>query len=749
MTPTLGAILAVGAFALAPAPILGLQAAGNADPSGQAQGTPIDVERAPRPTAQISRIAEAMVVDGQLDEAGWSGATPLTGFVQSRPDAGMPASERTIVRFTYDDDTIYLGAICFDSDPSRLVVSSLKQDFSSGSSDVLGITLDTYLDRRNGFMFLVNPQGALKDVQIFDDSRSEDQEWEGPIRVATVVHDSGWTVEMAIPLSTLRFAPKEGEQIWGLQVMRRIRRRGEDAFWAPLDRRNQIHKMSKAGTLHGLRDIEPGRNLRVKPYALLDNARGVGLSTEDRGTNGDFGVDVKFGVTPGLALDLTYRTDFAQIEVDREQVNLTRFPLFFPEKRDFFVENSGTFAFGDQSERSYRTGVSLRDLTLFHSRRIGLRGSGEPIPIVGGGRLTGRAGGFELGLLNMQTESVDGTPGENFTVLRARRSLGSSDMGAILINREATGADVDGHPGFNRSYGIDANIRPHRSLLIAPYLAVTSSPNADGNEVAARMWVGWRDRTWDASALFRHIGDAFNPTVGFVRRRDIRQSYATVGVHPSPGMRAIQEVNPYLELDHITDLDARLVTRRRTAGFDVTFVDGGRLGLKYDDRFELLDLPFNVATGRVIPVGAYEFQEGSLSYSASPGRAVSGSVAVSAGDFFSGSKTTLSGSVLWRPSYHFALDVSASHNDISLPDGAFSADVVGARAEYGFSTKLFASAFVQYNAAADQWVTNVRLNYLHSPLSDLFLVYTERRDSAAGESIERVLTAKLSKSIGF
>ena len=710
----------------------------------------IDVESAPRPSAVALRTDEAPTVDGVLDDAVWQRATPLTGFIQSRPDTGAPATEETVAYFVYDDRALYIGALCHDSEPDRLFVPSLKQDFNSGSSDMFGVAIDTYLDRRNGFMFLVNPGGALKDVQLFDDSRSEDQAWEGPVRVETTTHDEGWTVEIEIPFSTLRFDPSEDDQVWGLQVIRRIRRKAEDTFWAPLDRRDQVHKMSKAGTLTGFRGVGPGLNLRVKPYALAENQTGALIDEERDGTRGDVGFDVKFGITPALTLDLTYNTDFAQVEIDQEQVNLTRFPLFFPEKRDFFVENSGTFAFGDQSERSYRTGVSLRDFTLFHSRRIGLTGAGEPIPILGGARLTGRTGGFEVGVLNLQTDESRGLPAENFSVLRARRSVfGTSDVGAIFINRQATGSRSDAYPDFNRSFGFDANLRPLPSLLLAPFLAVTSSPDARGNSVAGRMWAGWRDELWDVSALWRHVGDDFNPTVGFVRRRDIRQTYATVGVHPRPPLPGVQEVNPYVELNHVADLESVLVTRIRTAGFDVSFLDGGRLSMHYADRYELLREPFRVATDGMIPAGEYDFGSGEVQYRSSPGRALSGFFGVGGGGFFHGNRTSVSGGLLWRPNHHLSVDLTATHNNISLPEGAFTADVFGGRVDYGFSTKLFASAFVQYNAAEEQFVTNVRFNYLYSPLSDIFLVYTERRDLDAGRTVERVLAAKVSKSIGF
>ncbi len=725
-------------------------AAAVAQETGRAGPARIAVEAAPRPAAAALRTDAPPTVDGRLDDPVWREARPLSGFVQSRPNTGAPATENTVVYFVYDDRALYIGAICHDSEPDRYFISSLKQDFNSGSSDVFGVALDTYLDRRNGFMFLVNPGGALKDVQLFDDSRSENQAWEGPIRVETTSDDEGWTVEIEIPFSTLRFNPSEEDQTWGLQILRRIRRKAEDTFWAPLDRRDQIHKMSKAGTLTGFRGVGPGLNLRVKPYALAQDRAGTLIEEGRAGTEADIGFDIKYGVTPGLTLDLTYNTDFAQVEVDQEQVNLTRFPLFFPEKRDFFVENSGTFAFGDQSERSYRTGVSLRDLTLFHSRRIGLTGRGEPIPILGGARLTGRTGGFEVGLMNLQTRSGRGLPAENFAVMRARRSVfGASDVGAIFINREATGSDIEGYADFNRSFGFDANLRPLPSLLLAPFLAWTDSPDADGNALAGRMWVGWRDQLWDVSALWRHVGEDFNPTVGFVRRRDIRQSYATVGLHPRPPVTGVQEVNPYLEIDYVQDLESVLVTRRRTAGFGISFLNGSGLTLDYTDRFELLREPFRVSRDATIPIGRYDFGSGSVQYRSAPGRALSGFVRLERGGFFEGTLTSLSGGLMWRPNHHLSVDLSANHNDISLPDGAFAADVFGGRVDYGFSTKVFASAFVQYNAAEDQFVTNVRFNYLYSPLSDVFLVYTERRDMAAGMTVERVLAAKVSKSIGF
>ncbi len=393
-------------------------------PPTQGGSWPIDPETAPRPVARAIKTSGPIKVDGVLDEAAWADANPITEFVQSQPDAGYPPTEPTTVRILYDDDKLYISAVCYDSDIEHRTVTTLEYGLppSTRDMDVFSITLDTFLDRRNSFIWLVNPNGAYRDGQTFNDSRNADYSWRGVVEIRTVIHDSGWTVEMAIPWATLRFDPTRAEQRWGMNLGRRVRRKNEDSYWAPVNRRDPVHRMSKAGTLEGLSGMRAGRNLKVKPFTLGTDVSGNrGSVADEEGIDG--GLDVKYGVTSGLILDATYRTDFSQVEVDQERVNLTRFPLFFQEKRDFFVENSGSFVLGDVTEREYRMGSSTRSFTLFHSRRIGLSG-GRPIPIVGGGRLTGRAGDFEIGVLNIQTEAVDSTAGENFGVVRLRRNLG-------------------------------------------------------------------------------------------------------------------------------------------------------------------------------------------------------------------------------------------------------------------------------------------------------------------------------------
>jgi hypothetical protein len=738
-------IPAVAALLLAAS---GAKVAAQADSTAGNGPAYVDPETAPRPMMRATRITQPIVIDGRIDEPAWLDADSIGGFIQSQPRRGYLATYPTVVRVLYDARYLYISALCYDPEPEELTIPTLEQGFDSRESDVFGITLDTFLDRRNSFMFLINPGGAVRYGQTFDNSRTTDLAWRGVIHVRTQVHEEGWTVELAIPWTTLRYDPTRAEQAWGINFVRRVRRKNEDSYWAPLDRRDPVHRMSRAGTLTGLGRLPVTRNLSLKPYLLAGNASGRQLTGPERGADLDGGADLKYGVTPRLTLDLTYRTDFSQVEVDQEQVNLTRFSLFFPEKRDFFVENSGVFTFGDVTEREYRMGTSLRDFTLFHSRSIGLK-EGRPVPILGGGRLTGRAAGFELGLLNMQTEQTPISPAENFAVARVRRNLfGSVDVGGMFINRQAT----SGGGFYNRSWGVDASTQLWNRFIVSSYLAGTDGPGAEpGGSAAGRVIAAWRDRVWDVSAMYKQVGDSFDPGVGFIRRRGMKQSYATFGAHPRPRLPFVQESNPYVEVDYITDMESVLETRTLTLGNGVDFHDGGTLSAVFADRYERLDRPFRINANSTVPAGKYDFREGRLQYQSSLARAFAANASLGGGGYFHGERLSLGLGTIWRPNHKLSLELRADHNNIQLPDTEFRADIYAMRLRYSHSTTLFGSAFVQYNQALEQVVTNLRLNLIHAPLSDLFLVFTERRGVGGAESgvLERFLTAKVTKMVAF
>ena len=705
---------------------------------------PVDTENAPRPTLRAVRADGAISVDGRLDEGTWSQAEPVGHFVQGVPDHGQPATQPTLVRVLYDDDNLYVGAVLFDSDMDGLMIAGLEHDFQPGAGDLFAVSLDTFLDRRNSFLFFVNPGGAIRDEQTFNDSRSVSAAWSGPIEARVQLTDSAWVLEIAIPFTTVRFDPNRPVQEWGINFLRRVRRLGESSYWSPLTRRDVIHRMSMAGTLVGMEGIRPGRNLTIKPYALVADSRGSQVADAVAGSRWDGGVDAKYGITSGLTLDATWRTDFAQAELDQEQVNLTRFSLFFPERREFFLENSGVYQFGDQSERSYRLGASLSDFTLFHSRRIGLTSAGRPIPIVGGGRLSGKVGETDVGLLLMRTEELDGAPGESFAVARVKRNvLGSSDVGLMLTNRAGGGE-------HGRAWGADANLRVLGNLIVSGYLAGTEGSRPETDGTAARLGVALRNRFWNTSALVRRIDADFDPGVGYVRQRGILHRYATVGVHvQSAALGWMEEVAPYVELDHIEDLDGRLETRVATAGAGLTLRSAATFYATHNDRVEVLSDSFRIATGVVLAPARYRFRDASLSFQSSPSRPFSLGVDVGHGEFWSGTRTFGSAGVSWRPRHNLFLDASAERNDVELPEGSFAADVARAGVRYAYSTRINGSAFLQYNRQTDQWVRNVRLSFRHAPMSDVFLIYTERRTPDAARALERSVAVKATRLLAF
>ncbi len=733
---------------------LSAQAGGLSSPTSEASARAVDPETVPRPSLRAIRIDQAPTIDGIPDEAVWARADSATDFLTTLPRAGLPPSERTVVRVLFDETTLYISGYMYDSQPERLYSPGLEQDFSTHDADMFGVSIDSYLDRSNGVMFGVSPAGALFDAQMEGDSRYINRSWEGMVRVETAIHEDGWSAEMAIPFATLRFEASEFEQSWGMNFLRRIRRINEDSYWAPLASQFRLHKMSRAGTVTGLAGIRQGRNLTIKPYASASTVSGAAPTALGAdGEDADIGFDLKYGLTSRLTLDVTALTDFSQVEVDQEQVNLTRFSLFFPEKRDFFLENDGIFTLGDVTERNYRTGSSPRDFKLFYSRAVGLSADRRPIPIAGGVRLSGRIRNTEIGFLDMQTRALgeptaEGfAPAENFAVLRLRQPvMGASDIGFMFVNRQGTSNGFGDE--YNRSFGVDANVRLFRYMLVNSYVAMTDEPGVGDDRGAGYLQVAWRDPLWDASAFVKRVGEGFNPGVGFIRRTGVRQAFATVGAHPQPSLTAVQEINPYVDWSAVENLDGVLETRWVTGGFATQFADGSRLLLEVEDRFERL-LSETPIAGVPVPAGDYDFRDASISYTASGARRVSGSVAVSRGSFFDGDRTSLQGSLLVRPNNHWSFNLFGQHNALDLAGQSFNADVFGGRVKYAHSTRLFLSGFLQYLDSTDELVTNVRLNFLHAPLSDVFLVYTERRDLGTSQLVERLLTLKVTKLFAF
>jgi hypothetical protein len=683
-----------------------------------------------------------ITLDGAIDDEAWAAAEPSGEFVQAEPLEGQPSTEQTEVRVGFDREALYIAVYCRDSEAGALIVNDIRKDFAQGEQDSFEILLDTFADRRNGFVFITNPEGAKSDTQIANEGREVNISWDAVWRVAARKQADGWSAEIWIPFTTLRFERGEGK-VWGVNFARRIRRKNEVAYWSPVQRAYSIYRASQGGNLLGIPNADPGRNLRIKPFLVTSATRGTGGASFDR--DADIGLDLKYGVTPALTLDLTVNPDFAQVEADEQQVNLTRFSLFYPEKREFFLENSGIFYFGDipRNQRNARSRFQPpeEDLLLFFSRRIGLTPQGEQIPIIGGARLTGRAAGFGVGVMSMQTDDTEALPTTNYTVLRARRDvLRNSDVGAIFMNRQS---NVSGD--YNRVVGADANFRFFKNLSWNSFFAKSETPGSTGGQLTWKTSLGWEDNFNHYQYAILDVDDDFRADIGFVRRTGIKKHFVDAGVRPRPQWlrnHGFREIHPHSRLNIYTDLGNDIVTRSDHWAVSLFWENGAFVEYALNPRLDTLTVPFPIQPTVPIPPGRYSWNEHQVQIETDHSRAISVSAAITNGGFYDGDQNSQRIALSIRPSYRLLVDLALQRNDITLrtPVAAFVTNLVQARTAYSFSTNMFLDSLLQYNTDVKQFNANVRFNFIHRPLSDLFVVYneqqfTERPEVAPGRAV--------------
>ena len=676
-------------------------------------------------TVRAVRINQPLNIDGQLNEEWYQTVRPLDGFVQSDPREKEPASEATEAWIFFDDQNLYIAARNYESQPDRMVLNELRHDSSNLiQNEHLAVILDTFHDKRNGNLFIVNALGGMLEEAFFDE-RNPNRDWNTVWDAKTGRFDKGWTVEIVIPFKSLRYRP--GSDLWGIQLNRIIKYKNERT-WLSLQPRSMGQgpfRVSVAATMVGLETPPLSKNLEVKPYAIagLTTDRTARPSPINNTRNGDVGLDVKYGVTGSLTADFTVNTDFAQVEEDEQQVNLTRFNLFFPEKREFFLEGQGIFNFGGRAA----TGSGDQPI-LFFSRQIGIS-QGRPVPILGGGRLTGRAGAFNVGIVNIQTDDDPAALAlnTNFTAVRVRRDvLQRSAVGALLTNRSAsTRGD-----GANQTFGIDGIFQRGASIRFDTYLARTQTPGLSGDDLSYRGWLDYNADRYGANIEYLAVGEHFNPEVGFLRRTDFRKTAANLRFSPRP--RTARLVRKYYyngNFSYITTGTGRLETRAAGANFRIEYQNGDNLNVDYDHSYELLESPFRIATGVVIPVGGYSFGQYSASYQLGQQRPISGTVSLSSGSFYTGDQTAASyrGRIAVHP--QLALEPGISFNWIDLPQGTFTTKLLSTRATAPLTPRMFISALLQYNSSANAFSTNVRLRWEYQPGSELFVVLTEGRNT--------------------
>ena len=702
------------------------------------------------------RAIGAITLDGALDEAAWREAPVANGFIQNDPREGTAATYDTEVRVLYTDDALYFGVFAHDEEPAKIVLNDLKKDYAKDGGDGFRILLDTFHDGRNGYEFMTNPAGAKWDSQIAGEGRDNNANWDGIWDVKTRMSEHGWFAEIWIPFRTLKFGSDDA-QVWGVNFQRKLRRLNEESYWAPLPRIYDIERVSMAGTLDGLRGVHAGKNLRIKPYALSSGSR---VTTSPMSGDVQGGVDVKYGVTTGLVWDFTVNTDFSQVEADEQQVNLTRFNLFFPEKRDFFLENQGIFLFGNdtggQGGSAFNgRGNQPQDARLFFTRRIGLSDAGQSLPILGGTRLSGRQGAYSMGVLNIQERADNGVPATNFSAFRLRRDvLANSDVGVMLLDKEVSG------PAFNRLAGADANCRFGSNVQLTAFAATSFSPaplqtaTPKGNSLIARGNLQYTSRQWRTTLRYTTTGERFNDELGFVPRIGVNDSYVQVWrtLRPRWLPRSVRELGPHWVVNQSNRIDGgALDQRQQDFHLSINMQNGTGMEPGVNTNVEVIRTPFtlNAARGARILPGRYEYNEYFFWYRTNGASRFGSSVRYSIGPFYGGYRRSYAWGPEFRPNEKLNATLTLQLNDISLPAVSYLQTLTTGRVNYNFNTKMFLNALLQYNTDTHQLSSNIRFNIIHRPLSDIFFVYNEHRDELTGLLQDRSLIAKMTYMVAF
>lgn len=671
------------------------------------------------PTIGARRVIRGPAIDGRLDDPAWTGTVVVSDFRQREPVEGQAATETTHVRIVYDDANLYIGIELTDREPAQIRASELRRDNTLESDDTFAILLDSYHDHRNAFLFRVNPRGTRYDGMIRNENRHVNSDWDEQWTAAAVLTEQGWTAEVAIPFKILRFSGAK-DQRWGINFERIIKRKNEFAYWAGWDRNYAFYHVSQAGHLEGLSDIKQAERVRLRPYVVTGAEK---LDAVEAPMGGrairEVGIDdLKLAATSNLTADLAVNPDFAQTEVDQQRVNLTRYSLFFPEKRQFFIEGSD----------SLRMGIGLLHfgpppLELMYSRQIGLSDRGEPISIIGGGKLTGKVGGFDLGVLDVQTGRKDAQLGLNFGAARLRKEvLGRSYIGAIVTNREGGGR-------FNRVTGADARFVFKQHLTVASLVARSFTTNVRGPQWARQLGAEWVADKLEAGANYVAIDPAFEAGVGFIRRHD-RMIGTRVSVKPRPRGRLVRQFDLTPVAVFYQDRDGALVQRDVKLTIGASFQSGDRIEVAAENYTERLRQRFAIGGGVIVPLGLYQWNNARVVVRTFTGRKLGANATMDIGDFYDGAKRSFDLGSDIRPNKNISLNVSYGLNRVNLPEGSFDTHLVGLRWNVSFTTNLLTSAYLQYSSSGELAGIQLRLNYIFRTIDNIYLVYNDTRFTA-------------------
>lgn len=666
---------------------------------------------ATRPTVRVGDLGGGVVLDGILDEAPWQSAEPIEGFTMVEPREGDRPTQETRVRVLFGSRELVIGIEAFDDRPDAIVSYSKARDAELRREDHVKIVLDTYLDGRTGYVFAINPSAARYDALVIDRGERENSNWDEVWEAVTRIDDNGWSAEVRIPVRSIRFG--SGLDGWGINVERRVERLQEQTRWSGALRSYQVTQTSRAGLMTGLPRLDSGIGLSVRPSVV--GHFGKPAEEIESEIDGDPSLDVTQLIGSGVIASVTVNTDFAETEVDSRQANLSRFPLFFPEKRTFFLEGADIFDFG------LGTG---RDVMAFFSRRIGLV-SGNAVPLQLGGKVNGRVGNTNFGALITRTGSRDEVaPASTMGVVRVQQNvLRESSIGFI-----GTAGDPLGREGAWTA-GVDATFqtsrfRGDRNLLFGAWGLATDREDLESGRTAWGFQLDYPNDPLDVALSYRYVGENFDPSLGFVPRRAIQVVEPRVSYTARPGWPWLLNMAFEAFSEFAIDLDGRLESYRVfTAPLNLRLQSGDRVEFNVVPTGDRLVEPFEIADGIVIPPGQYDWMRYRIEVSAAPKRRVSGQASWWFGTFYDGNLDQIELRLNWNPSATVNFELNAERNIARLAAGSFTRDVVGSRVAFNFSPDLVLSSYIQYDNDSETIGTNTRLRWIFSPLGELFVIY--------------------------
>jgi hypothetical protein len=707
-----------------------------------------------RPTFKANLLENSPELDGNiLEDKVWKNLQSIGSMVQTKPSFGLSSSEKTDIKVAFSKTVMFVGVVCYDSSPNTLVVSDSRRDASLDDDDSFLFIIDTYNDQQNGFLFGTNSLGMEYDAQIDNEgvgNRTAQRQqggviggtnlnWDASWVVKTEVGDYGWSAEFAIPLKSLRFSPGENK-IWGINFQRNISKSNEIAFWAPLPLGFNfgIKRVSLAGKMSGITLKKPG-NLKFIPYGLTQFTNN---SVDNKtSSNVELGADLKYSITPSLTLDLTYNTDFAQAEVDKQQVNLDRFNLFYPEKRSFFLENAGQFSVGSPGE-----------IDLFFSRKIGISDNGSVVPILGGGRLSGKIGSTNIGVLSMVTDNVENIVSKNnYSVARINHNFKNSrsSIGIAYVARDGIETiKVGGMDDYNRVYALDGVWGIGKKAKVSGFISKSSSPEIISEDHAFKFSANYDWNSWNIYAQYSEVGNGFNPEVGYLERPSFKKpSYLIFKTIRVGENRKLLEYRPHISGRYYYDTKGNIVTTYTHIDTHWAWKSGLEIHTGYNVRKEWVSEDFFISNLRVNS-GEYNNSEVQLVFMTNKNQKLSFSNRSYIGGYFGGSKISNNANLNFRYGDKFSSSLSINSNNIKIENDKLNVIISGLNLTYSFSPRMFLQSLIQYNNVENLLSVNTRFGLLNDANTGLFVVFNILSDSDKMDNLNsQQITLKYTHSL--